>query len=81
MNKEREENKEFHIEKERGSQLDLPKIAAIIVLACWIGNRNPEKSDKKIFKDYKFKRKRFNKEIEELLDLKKIKLERMIALA
>ena len=54
---------EIQIEKERGDIIKLPKIGSIILIACWIGNRNPEKSDKKIFKDFSKKKKRFKKEI------------------
>ena len=31
----------------------VPKIAIIILISCWICNRNPEATDKKIFKDIK----------------------------
>lgn len=44
------------------------------MIACWLGNRNGEKSDKIIFKNYYKKKKRQKKEIEEGKIIKKIKL-------
>lgn len=72
---------QINIEKGRGTVIKLPRIPAIILIACWIGNRNQEKTDKKLFKDYKKKGKRVKKVIEEGIVIKKIRLERIVALA
>ena len=45
------------------------------MIACWLGNRNGEKSDKIIFKNYyKKKKDKKKKEIEEGKTIKQIKL-------
>ena len=56
---------EINIEKERGNIIKLPKIASLILISIWIGNRNSEASDRKLFKDYKKKGKRVKKDINE----------------
>ncbi|KAL4429962.1 hypothetical protein ABPG74_000328 [Tetrahymena malaccensis] len=58
----------------------LPFYSSMILLACWIGNRNPESTDKKLFKDYKGKQFK-GKQEGTLQVLKPIKIDRMIALA
>lgn len=55
MHKEREE---IYMEKERANPLKLPKYEALVLIACWFGCRNAEKTDKKLFKDYKRRKKR-----------------------
>ena len=51
------------------------------MIACWLGNRNTEKSDKIMFKNYYKKKKKQKKEIEEGKIIKKIKLSRLFALS
>ncbi|EAR83758.1 AAA family ATPase (macronuclear) [Tetrahymena thermophila SB210] len=58
----------------------LPFYSSMILLACWIGNRNPESTDKKLFKDYKGRQYK-GKQEGTLQFLKPIKIDRMIALA
>lgn len=54
----RNEREELYMEKDRANPLLIPKYEAILLIACWISCRNPEKTDKKLFKDYKRKKKR-----------------------
>lgn len=60
------------------------KIPKIILLACYLGNKNPENTDKKLFKDYKKKSRKMkdNENTTEFIsDKEKLNLSRLIALS
>jgi len=57
----------------------LPKIPSIMIIACFVGNRNLERTDKKLFKDYKRKTKKVKNE-DEKVTMKAIKYDRLMAL-
>lgn len=62
-------------------ELEVSKTQSIALVACYLGNRNPEKTDKRIFKDYK-KRSKVKKSTkkEEEKKLKPLKFNRFLAL-
>jgi hypothetical protein len=66
--------------------LNLTKVPAILVIACYIGNRNPEKTDKRIFKSSGAKTRLTSKGMQLETDeakqkvLQKLSLQRWIAL-
>ena len=62
-------------------ELDVSKIQSIILISCYFGNRNPEKTDKRLFKDYK-KKSKLKKSVKKDEDkkLKPLKYHRFIAL-
>ena len=59
---------------------NIQKIPSIMLIACFIGNRNLERMDKKLFKDYKRKTRKTIKVDEEKVIVKPIKYGRLIAL-
>lgn len=61
----------------------LPFYSAVILLACWVGNRNPENLDRKLFKDYKGKTSKNVRrdKCENMCILKSVKIDRLIALS
>ena len=42
----------------------VPKLAIVIINACWLANRNPEATDKKLFKDYRLNNKKNKRDTE-----------------
>ncbi|KRX09940.1 P-loop containing nucleoside triphosphate hydrolase [Pseudocohnilembus persalinus] len=74
---------EVQFEKQRGTIINLPSIPSIILIACWIGNRNVEKTDHKLFKERKvrYKRKKPPKAFDIADKIKPIKINRLLALS
>ncbi len=62
--------------------LQVSPVQAIVLVSCYFGNRNPEKTDKKIFKDYKRRNKTTKRTAkkDDDIKLKPLKFSRFLAL-
>ena len=62
-------------------ELEVSKIQALALISCYLGNRNPENTDKRLFKDYKKRSKvRKTTKKEEVKKVKPLKFNRFLAL-
>ena len=64
----------------RKCDIELSRIPAIILIACYLGNNNPEKTDKKLFKDYKRRNRKTKNPKEQKRDFQPIRFNRLLAL-